>query len=171
MAGPRQPIELVIANGKKHLTKDEIEERRRSEVRGLTDGIVAPSFLTPKQRKQFDLIADQLLRIGIMSATDNDTLARYITAQSLYEQAVKDLRKTQKERPKGQRATELIAWADLLDVLDKRVDRYYKQAQNAASALGLTISSRCKLVLPQGAEPPKANKFEKFGGGKVASGE
>lgn len=27
MAGQRQPIELVIANGKKNLTKAEIEER------------------------------------------------------------------------------------------------------------------------------------------------
>ena len=27
MAGQRQPIDLVIAKGKKHLTKEEIEER------------------------------------------------------------------------------------------------------------------------------------------------
>lgn len=162
MAGPRQPIELVLMNGKKHLTKAEIEERRCSEVQGLTDGIAAPSFLTPKQRKQFDIIADQLLRIGIMSSTDNDTLARYVAAQDLYEQAVKDLRKTQKERPKDATAEELAGWAALLNVLDKRVDRYYKQATSAASKLGLTISDRCKLVVPKGAEAPKVNKFAKF---------
>lgn len=163
MAGPRQPIELVVMNGKSHLTKAEIEERRCSEVQGLTDGIAAPSFLTPKQKKRFDIIADQLLRIGIMSSTDNETLARYVAAQELYEQAVKDLRKTQKERPKNATASELIKWAELLDVLDKRVDRYYKQATSAASKLGLTISDRCKLVVPKGAEAPKVNKFEKFG--------
>lgn len=169
MAGPRQPIELVVMNGRKHLTKAEIEERRGSEVPGLTDGIVAPSFLTQKQRKQFDTIADQLLRIGIMSSTDNDTLARYVAAQDLYEQAVKDLRKTQKERPKDADAMKLVAWADALDKLDKRVDRYYKQATSAASKLGLTISDRCKLVVPKGAEAPKVNKFEKFG--KAAGSE
>ena len=32
MAGQRQPIELVIAKGKKHLTKAEIEERRKHFV-------------------------------------------------------------------------------------------------------------------------------------------
>ena len=162
MAGPKQPIELVVMNGKKHLTKAEIEERRSSEVQGLTDGIAAPSFLTPKQRKRFDIIADQLLRIGIMSSTDNETLARYVVAQELYEQAVKDLRQTQKDRPKNATAEDLIEWAALLNILDKRVDRYYKQATAAASKLGLTISDRCKLVVPKGAEAPKANKFEKF---------
>lgn len=170
MAGPRQPIELVLAKGSKHLTKAEIAERKSSEVQGIPDGIAAPSFLTPKQKKQFDLIADQLVRLGIMGETDNDTLARYVTAQSLYEQAVKDLRGVQKDRPKGATPEELATWAMLLETLDKRVDRYYKQAQNAAAALGLTISSRCKLVVPKGAEPPKENKFAKFGG-KEAVGE
>jgi hypothetical protein len=54
-------------------------------------------------------------------------------------------------------------WADLLNYMDKRQDRYFKQAQTAAAALGLTISSRCKLAVPKGAEEPKPNKFSKFG--------
>lgn len=52
MAGQRQPIELVIANGKKNLTKAEIQERRDSEVKPITDNIIAPSYLTKKQKKR-----------------------------------------------------------------------------------------------------------------------
>jgi hypothetical protein len=37
MARPRQPIELVVSNGKKHLTKSEIEERKKSEVKAPAD--------------------------------------------------------------------------------------------------------------------------------------
>lgn len=170
MAGPRQPLNLVLAKGAKHLTKAEIAERRSSEVQGCVDGIAAPSYLTAKQKKQFNIIADQLQRIGIMGETDNDTLARYITAQDLYEQAVKDLRKLQKERPRDAGASELVTWAQLLNTLDKRQERYFKQAQTAAAALGLTISSRCKLAVPKSAEPPKENKFAKFGG-RVANDE
>lgn len=162
MAGARQPIELVLANGKKHLTKDEINERLRSEVKPCTDDIVAPSYLTAAEKKRFDKQAEQLQKIKIMGETDVETLARYVTAQSLYEQAVKDLRKAQKERPKDADALALIQWAVLLDKLDKRQDRYFKQAQTAASALGLTITSRCKLVLPVKEETPKGNKFAKF---------
>lgn len=173
MAGPREPLNLVIAKGKKHLTKAEIEERQSSEVQPVTDGIAAPSFLTAKQKKEFDRIAAQLQKLKIMGETDCDTLARYVVAQELYAQAVKDLRVIRKLRPKDGDDPVLalenaVAWAAMLDKLDKRTDRYFKQATTAAAALGLTISSRCKLVVPVKDEAPKANKFAQFGAGKVA---
>ena len=165
MAGSRQPIELVIANGKKHLTKAEIAERRASEVTPCTDDIRAPAYLTAAQKKRFDTLAGQLQKIKIMGETDTDTLARYVTAQELYEQAVKALRVAQKQMPKGldTDASDLVLWSELLDKLDKRVERYAKQAHSAASALGLTISSRCKLQVPVTEEAPKENKFARFG--------
>lgn len=165
MAGARQPIELVVANGRKHLTKEETEERRQRELKPCTDEIAAPSYLTAKQKKDFYKIAAQLEKLKIMGETDCDTLARYITAQGLYEQAVKDLRAVQKERPKGDDATTLtmVKWATMLEQLDKRQERYFNQAQKAAAALGLTISSRCRLVAPVVEEKPKENKFSKFG--------
>ena len=171
MAGARKPIKLNLMTGGKHWTREEIEERLRSEVQPVTDGIAAPSYLTGKQKKQFNTIAEQLQRIGIMGETDCDTLARYVTAQGLYEQAVKDLRQIQKDRPKDADPEQLATWAAMLNLLDKRQDRYFKQAQTAAAALGLTISSRCKLAVPQGAEAPKANKFAKFGDKKAAVNE
>ncbi len=170
MAGARQPIGLIIANGKKHLTKSEIEARQSSEIQPCTDGIAAPSYLTAKQRKEFDRIAGQLQKIGIMGETDCDTLARYITAQGLYEQAVKDIRQVQKDRPKDATPEHLAVWADMLTSLDKRQDRYFKQAHTAAAALGLTISARCRLVVPVKNEPTKVNKFARFGG-KAAGNE
>jgi P27 family predicted phage terminase small subunit len=169
MAGQKQPISLLEAKGKKHLTKAEIERRRAEEVEPCTDDITAPSYLTAAEKKRFDKLAAQLQKIKIMGETDVETLARYVTAQGLYEQAVKDLRKVQKERPKNADASELIHWAELLEKLDKRQDRYFKQAQTAAAALGLTISSRCKLIAPVKEEPEKVNKFTKFGGGKASN--
>lgn len=168
MSGAKKPIKLNLALGGKHWTKGEIEERLSSEVQPETAGIAAPSYLTARQKKQFDIIADQLQSIGIMGETDNDTLARYIIAQGLYEQAVKDLRQLQKDRPKNTGPETLVTWASLLETLDKRQDRYFKQAQTAAAALGLTISSRCKLAVPKSAEAPKVNKFARFGGRKAA---
>lgn len=162
MAGQRQPIELVIANGKKNLTKQEIHDRLNSEVKPCTDEIAAPSYLTAAQKKTFNKIAAQLEKLNIMGETDCETLARYITAQSLYEQAVKDLRVAHKQRPETTETAVLARWAELLDQLDKRVDRYFKQATAAASKLGLSITDRCKLVVPTAPEKPKANKFSVF---------
>ncbi len=163
MAGQRQPIELVIANGKKNLTKQEIHDRLNSEVKPCTDEIAAPSYLTAAQKKTFNKIAAQLEKLGIMGETDCETLARYITAQSLYEQAVKDLRAIHKERPKDATVTEMAGWANMLNYIDKRVDRYFKQATAAASKLGLSITDRCKLVVPTKDEKSKkTNKFSVF---------
>lgn len=170
MAGQRQPVELVIANGRKHLTKDEIAERQARELKPCTENIAAPAYLTAKQKKEFYKIAAQLEKLKIMGETDCDTLARYVTAQGLYEQAVKDLRAVQKQRPKGaDEPLALIKWAAMLEKLDARQERYFKQAQTAAGALGLTISSRCRLVAPVVEEKPKENKFSRFG--KAAGGK
>lgn len=168
MSGARKPMLLNLANGGKNWTKAEIEERLSSEVQPVTDGIAAPTSLTAKQKKEFDRIAAQLQKLKIMGETDCDTLARYVVAQELYAQAVKDLRAAQKSRPKDMDPGQLVEWAYALDKLDKRVDRYFKQATTAATALGLTISSRCKLVVPVKEEEPKQNKFRKFDGGKAA---
>jgi P27 family predicted phage terminase small subunit len=162
MAGPRQPIDLVLAKSKKHLTKAEIERRRAEEVAPCTDDLTAPAYLTAAEKKRFDKLAAQLSKIKIMGETDTEALARYVTAQSLYEQVVRDLRAAQTQRPKDSPEA-MMAWANAMEKLDKRQDRYFKQAATAAAALGLTISSRCKLVAPVKEEAPKVNKFAKFG--------
>jgi P27 family predicted phage terminase small subunit len=171
MAGPRQPIELIIANGKKNLSKAEIAERRASEVAPCMDEIVAPEYLTEEQTAHFIKLAEQLKKIKIMGETDCDTLARYVVAESLYEQAVEDLRVAHMQRPQNADAEELMLWAAMIEKMDKRQDRYCKQASTMARDLGLTISSRCKLQVPVKNEPEKpVNKFARFGG-KAAGSE
>lgn len=64
----REPIDLILAKGKKHLTKEEIENRRNSEidVSNYKD-VKAPSYLSKKQKNEFAEIATKLVDIGIMS--------------------------------------------------------------------------------------------------------
>lgn len=152
MAGRRQPIELVIAKGNKNLTKAEIQERRDREIKPITDNIIAPGYLTKKQKDEFYRIADQLKKLKIMGETDVDALARYITANDLYISAVKQLRRSNvKNNP------------ELFDKWAKIQERYFKQCRSSANDLGLSISSRCRLVVPERKEPPKkTNKFSKF---------
>lgn len=152
MSGQRQPIELVIAKGAKNLTKSEIENRRNSEVQPITDDIVAPTYLTKKQKTEFDKIASQLKKLKIMGETDVDALARYVVANEFYINAVKKMRSSEvKNDP-----ILFGAWA-------KIQERYFKQCRVSANDLGLSISSRCKLVVPQAKpETPKENKFKKF---------
>ena len=52
MAGrTKQPIDLIAAKGRKHLTKKEYEERKQGEVVVANDAIKSPSFLSKKKKK------------------------------------------------------------------------------------------------------------------------
>lgn len=152
MAGQRLPLEVVQARGSKHLTKAEIRERQEREIKPITDNIIAPAYLTKKQKDEFYKIADQLKKLKILGETDVDALGRYIVANDFYINAVKQMRsKDVKNNP-----IKFGAWA-------KIQEQYFKQCRASANDLGLSISSRCKLVVPETKkETPKENKFKKF---------
>lgn len=152
MAGQRQPIDLIIAKGKKNLTKAEIEHRKNQEIHASVDNIESPSYLKAAQKKKFREIADQLVEIKIMTDLDCDSLARYIISLDLY---VKISKKIQ--------TSIILEDPYMFDAYSKLQDRYFKQCRISAGDLGLTISSRCRLVVPQqNKEPPKENKFKRF---------
>ena len=151
MPNPKQPIQLIQAKGKKHLTKSEIEERTLSEPQPITDGIAPPNFLLKPQKKRFDEIANQLQDLGVMGVTDCDALARYVIAESMYKKITKLLRKPQI-------LNDIEALKDYSSIQDK----YFKQCRAAANDLGLSISARCRLVVPKAQEKPPKNKFNKF---------
>ena len=165
MAGARQPIQLVMANGKKNLTKKEIADRLATEIAPCMDDLSAPAYLSAAEKKQFDKISEQLSKLGILGETDTETLARYVTSQSQYEKITKELRKVLNASPSATDPTylhDLDVWIELQDRLAKIQNRYFTQAQTAAAALGLTISSRCKLIAPKVDDTPKVNKFKRF---------
>ena len=95
----REPIDLIIAKGKKHLTKEEIAERRNSEI-NIDDykNVKAPSYLSKKQKNEFTEIATKLVDIGIMSELDEDCLARYLIAKDNYLKFTKLLNSAMKNK-------------------------------------------------------------------------
>lgn len=152
MAGQRIPLQVVQARGKKHLTKSEIAEREAREIQPICDNIIAPDYLTKKQTDTFYKLSAQLEKLKIMGETDVDALGRYIVSNDFYINAVKQLRKS-----------EVKSDPDLYEKWSKIQERYFKQCRASANDLGLTISSRCKLVVPDSnKEAPKENKFKKF---------
>lgn len=149
----REPIELVMAKNKKHLSKQEIEERKEQELKITANEkeIVAPDYLTGSLIEEFNQISKKLIQIGIMTELDNDCLARYLLSKQLY---LKYTSLLTKEIKKGR-----------LEKIEKYMniqDKAFKQCRTSASDLGLTITSRCKLVIPKPKEIPKENKFAKF---------
>lgn len=152
MAGPRQPIELLKAKGAKHLTKAEIREREETEIKANSDKIEAPSYLPEELKIKFNEVANELNDIGIMSNLDCEALARYLTVEFQYQQVTKKILKSKNITDKYIQMVQLQ-------------EKLFKMARSSAGDLGLTISSRCKLVVPKSKEEKPKNKFAKFAGG------
>lgn len=164
MARPREPIDLIAAKNKKHLTKTEYENRKNSEVTAPADNITPPSFLSKKEKARFNEIAGQLKDIGIMTNLDCDVLARYVRAATEYEKITRQLAriKFMPDKKSWTAAEEQIAeQAGQYNYLQKIQARLEKQCNASARELGLTISSRCKLVIPKVKEEKPVNKFMK----------
>ena len=149
MAGARQPTALVELKGKKHFTKAELEERKNAEVNADTDNIVPPDYLTEKQAGEFFALANELKRCEIMTNLDCDALARFIVARSDYADYVKLMRSIPKTVDNLQELKEA----------DKLKRGAFLDCNTAAKELGMTISSRCKLVVPKKEESKPINKF------------
>ena len=149
MAGPRQPTALLELKGKKHFTKAELEERKNNEVSADSDNIVPPEYLTKKQAEEFLTLADELKRCEIMTNLDCDALARFVVARSDYAAYVKLVRSIKKD------VDNLLA----LEKADKLKRGAFADCNTAAKELGMTISSRCKLVVPKKEESKPINKF------------
>lgn len=171
MARPRQPISLIKAKGRSHKTKAEINEREESEVKGNNDDIKPPAFMRTKTEKQkFAYIAGELDRIGIMSNLDCDVLGRYIRAQRDWEKYSKLVDKMQVKLSKvissddEEDDKKIVMYSDLLTKYEGLRTKAFSQCQTCAASLGLTITSRCRLVLPKSDDKPKVNKFSKFRG-------
>jgi P27 family predicted phage terminase small subunit len=169
MAGrPRQPLEVIKGKGRSnHLTKKAIKERESQEqaIRGYTDNIEPPSYLTKEQKKEFEKIAAELMRLNIFSNLDVDGLARYIDSRDQYIRVQKELRSM---KPTRIMEVELLGKLTKEKILNENYTKLqraknllFNECKAAASELGLSITSRLKLVIPKVEEEKPKSEFEK----------
>ena len=156
---PKEPLALVELKGTNHLTKEQKQQRESEEIPAPADNIVPPDFLTAKQKKRFNEIAADLQAIGIMANIDAPALARYVVAEYQYEKLTGIVRKILS------RAEDVPEY--LAKVLTAQ-DKLFRQCRAAASDLGMTITSRCRIVIPKAEAKPK-NRFDMFGDEEDAS--
>ena len=150
MAGQRQPVALVVAKGKKHLTKQEIEARKSIELKVPVGDVEPPDYLPEKLQEEFRDISDKLIKIEIMTELDVDLLARYLLSKQSYLALTSKLLKSiKKDDPQIEKTATMQ-------------DKAFKQCQSAARDLGLTISSRCKLTMPHTEKEREPTGMEAF---------
>jgi P27 family predicted phage terminase small subunit len=147
-------------------------------VKVPSDKVKPPSYLPTKLKKEFKKISSELIDIGIMTNLDNDSLARFLMAQKMYLEITDNLMKIPSviEVPnmikdefgeKFQDGVKEVSNPEFSEILINQ-DKLFKQCRAAASDLGLTISSRCRLVMPKDKKDDKTKtEAEKRFGDRV----
>jgi len=159
---PKEPINLILAKGNAHFTKKQIEERQKSEIKVNFTDINPPEYLTDEQKKEFLRISHILLVTGIMTELDEECLAHYLVANTNYIFYTKQLRTLNNKLSKARSDAKIKEYMAKIDLYLTYQDKALKQCRACGNDLGLSISSRCKLILPPTKEEPKKNKFDKF---------
>ena len=151
----KKKLEVIMGNNNSsHLTKAEIKERQQQEINVPNDNVLAPSYLSDELKEEFDRLAKILIDVGIMTNLDSMSLARFIVAEHQYEKVTIKMLNMKVVN---------AAYKNCADLQDK----FFKQARASASDLGLTISSRCKLVLPKENKEKNVTQGEKRFGDRI----
>lgn len=177
MAGQRQPTDLLVMKGKKHFTKAEIEARKNAEVTAPNDKVRPPEYLSPDNKKKFKKLSKELMGINLIANVDCDALARLLIAQEQFIEVTKQIEETPlmveapvyetHENPNtGEKEIVQVGTRPVVNGERERLmiiqDRCMKQCRQGASDFGMTVSSRCRLVVPKGAAEKPENKFAKY---------
>lgn len=155
MSKKRLPVSVLKARGKTNLTKAEIKKREQQEkrIRGNTDNIEPPSRFSKEDKAEFNRISSQLVELGIFSNLDVDLLVMFIDSKREHEKVTNAI-----NNMKPVETTEEFKQANEMYLKLVRIKKsLFDECRSVANDLGLTITSRLKLVIP---EPEKEEKSE-----------
>lgn len=141
MPGPRQPTALIKANGRKHLSKAEEAERRAAEPQvEVPAAVTPPKWLAKRFHAEFLEIGQLLLDAGLYTQLDQDVLGQYFVAREGWLKANKKAAAAIRSDDKKLAQS----WTSVQNT-------YFKQARQCGEAMGLSVTSRCRLVVPESA--------------------
>lgn len=187
MAGKRRPMDVnlsVVEGGKgKHWTKAEVEARKAAEARLPKPKVLKPpAWLSEPAKKLFKSYAKQLLEFpsGIVSILDVGTLARYCDCELAYGEASAQKSfwlEVSRRRLEAACNQETLAASGLdphrveesYEEAKKQVEFWINQmaklekiARSCATEMGMTISSRCRLVVPDSGTKEEVDPLEEL---------
>lgn len=171
MPGKRRPMDVnlsVVESGKgKHWTKAEVEARKGSEPKMPKPKVLKPpAWLSDPAKKLFKSYAKQLIEFpsGIISTLDVGTLARYCDCEHSYAEAsaqksfwmdisrchLEKIRCLDAQEDPEEDLEEAYAKAEKeVDFWSGQMVKFEKIARSCATEMGMTVSSRCRLVVPK----------------------
>lgn len=187
-----QPIEILQANGRKHLTKEEIEQRKQSEIKFGDGKLRCPDFVKNDVEafKKWKEVTKLYKDVDFVSSGDVGLLARYCKTFSEYQELLKAYQRVSDIHYDCSELEELIEDTndegkylysfkvkkqlhDLFSIsailtietaINKKMDMLIKMEDR----LFLNPLSKIKNVPQKPKEEETPSKYSKFGAGKNA---
>ena len=136
------PQNVIEMRDRSHQTKAEKAARLASEPQAdKVKQVRAPVWLPEHLREDFSKLGHELNEGDLLSKLDFDILARFLMSRDAWIAAHRKAR----DALDMDDAKEAGTWS-------RGARTYFDQCQQCASSMGLTISSRCRLVVPK---PPE----------------
>ncbi|MDE3838651.1 phage terminase small subunit P27 family [Bacillus methanolicus] len=162
MGRKAKPIELMLIQGSKHLTKKEIEERKQAEakLKPNANKVKPPAWLDDVAKKEFKRIAKELQEIDLITNVDVNALAAYCDAYSDY---IKCTQIIQEEGMMVEYTNKAAETNKVPHPLLTKKKQLHEQMKSLATEFGLTPSSRAKIALPKKEEKEPTPEERLFG--------
>jgi len=165
MAGRKaQPINVIAMNGRKNLTKAEIEARRAAEnrIKPKSHRIRPPDWLGDDAQQEFKRIIKEMKDLEVITNVDVDALAVYCDAYVNYIECTRIIdNEGIMVNIKDQDGNITSSYPHPL-MSKKR--QLAEQMKAMATELGLTPSARAKIAMPKEKPKQKTAFDERFGG-------
>lgn len=147
----------LLDSNKKHLTKDEIADRKQAE-KLASDGFsemqtTAPNHLNSVAKQEYKRVVKDIQKLPLRNL-DRALLENYCLWYSVFKETSKKL----SEEGMTVIEDEMSVEHPLIKTLEKAT----KNIKSTASELGLTVDSRLRLYLPK-KEKKEETMFDKFG--------
>jgi P27 family predicted phage terminase small subunit len=149
MAGRNtKPIEVLVAEGKSHLTKEQIEARREAEavLKFGTDKIKCPIPMDVTGSKMWTTLVDELTQLDLMTNADVYALAIACDAFSNY---VKATRAVKREGQKIRYTNTGKATNKIQNPSVAIAHKYHTIFKSYLAEFGLSPAARARLASPK----------------------
>jgi len=152
-----RPVELLVLDGKKHLTKAEKQARaeREAAIRPPSGNLRPPAWLSDEAKKEFRRIVRLMKDTGLLTMAEVDELAVYCDALVRHRQATEVIER--------EGVVVIGARGPMQNPAVLVATKYAQIIAKLAPRLGLDPSGRASLAIPREKEKQVDPFEEKFG--------
>lgn len=151
-----KPIDLIVMDGKTHLTKAEIRERREREIKPDKSRVQCPDWLCETGKAEWDRIQDDLIDLNLLTNLDVNQLAIYCDAYAKYIEAAKQIN----EKGLTMEYTNKLGATNLVNNPYVQIaTKYAEIVKKYCDEFGLSPVSRAKMSIPTKSGTNKDNRM------------